>query len=193
MNPEEPVTITSEAQITRAYMASPSVVKEITGREDIPPDAFKQEPQGSKLIVLLDRAPDTYGGVLHIPKICKDITPVSVGLVIGVGPQVGSNDPYPGGPICHPSQLLYRHISFSMHIGKPLRFNVMDSKYEAGILILASRDVHIIDWDDDPYAGEQEEFEKFNAEAVKRVEEEAAAEVRLKKERVARLHSLDRG
>ena len=192
MSSEVPVILTSEARITRACMAVPSVVAEITGREDIPPNAFKQEPQGSKLTVLLDRAPKTYGGALHIPDECQDITPVSAGLIIGVGPTVGSGDPYPGGPICeHPSQLLYRHIGFAMHIGKPLRFTVMDSKYKAGVLLLASRDVQIIDWDDDPYAEEREEVAKFAAEEARKVAEEEAAKGRRDRELTARRHFVE--
>jgi hypothetical protein len=164
-------------------MAIPALVGEITGREDIPPDAFKQEPQGNRITVLLDRAPETYGGILHLPKTSMQLELIGAGLVIGVGPQAGDGVPYPAGPLCHPSQLLYRHISFGAHTGKALRFSVRETRYEAAVLVMCDRDVWTIDWDDEPYAGEQEEFAKFNAEAARRAEEEKAAGDRLAMER----------
>ena len=87
---EHPVILTSESDIARAWMATPSVVAEITGREDIPLEAYKQEPQGDRITVLRDRHPTTWGGVLHIPESAKELTIISVGLIIGVGPEAGS-------------------------------------------------------------------------------------------------------
>ena len=196
---EHPVILTSESDIARAWMATPSVVAEITGREDIPLEAYKQEPQGDRITVLRDRHPTTWGGVLHIPESAKELTIISVGLIIGVGPEAGTQTPYPAGPICHPSQLIYRHISYGVHTGVALRFSAQDTKYDAAVLIMTVRDIWAIDWDDNPYEWEREEMAKFEAlhterlaKAAQRVREEVAAEERLKAERLQRAHSLVR-
>jgi hypothetical protein len=188
MSDWEPSQLTSEAVIERAWIAIPALVEELTGRDDITPAAFKQEPQGQRLTVLLDRPPETYGGVLHLPESSKDYTPISAGIVIGVGPLAGSEGvPHPGGPICHPSQLLYRHVGFGQHSGHSLRFTVRDGKYESDILILNCRDIWVIDWDDDPFAEEREEMEAFR----RKEEEEAAAKARLEEERAAQVRLQD--
>ena len=193
-NPEdlEPVVLTSECRIARAEIAIPALVAEITGRDDIPPAAFKQEPQGHRMTVLLDRPPETYGSHIVIPESFKSLNPVGAGIIIGVGPLAGSEGvPYPGGPVCHPSQLLYRHICFGQHSGSTLRLTVRESKYEAAVLFLNSRDIWAIDWDDDPYAEEREEMRAFAEEQDRKAREEKAAEERLKAEKLRRKHFVE--
>jgi hypothetical protein len=183
-------------------MASPTLVAEITGRDDIPPAVFKQEPQGAKILVLLDRPPETFGGVVELPKSYKELAFIGAGLVVAAGPQAGqdvilrdgfvSRPPYPGGPLCHASQLLYRHVSFQAHCGTALRFSVMDERYEADVVAMCCRDIATIDWDDDPYAEERAEMERFEAAKAKREREEAEADERLQKQRRLQAQYVDR-
>jgi hypothetical protein len=153
----KPTLKVSDSHIEQAFIANPVLVKQITGRYDIPDEEFeaifKQHPQGNRITVLVDPFPEQIGTII-VPDEVKRFTPVGAGLVVAAGPLAGQGVPYPGGPICHPSQLLYRHVSFGDATGRSLRLSIRATRYMSAVLIMCDRDILTIDWDDEPYTGD---------------------------------------
>jgi hypothetical protein len=135
-------------------MADPARLSDQLGRE-VHPDAFRFEPQGTRLLVVLDEVPEDYRGI-KLPTEYTDRERMGAGTIMAAGPLAGDlSCPYPGGPIASPEELLYLHVLFGQYAGKPLRLDfIRDKEYEAGIIVLADRDVWAVEvpgeWDDAP-------------------------------------------
>lgn len=124
-------------------MADPEDLAKLTGL-DINPTAFDLYPQGRRILVVLDPVPEK-AGLIDLPEEYRSREKMGAGTVMAVGPEVGQPAPFPGGPHCTPSHLLYQHVVFGMHSGNILRLDIMDRDYYSGIIIMTDRDIWAVD------------------------------------------------
>ena len=121
--------------------------------------AFDVQPSGNRLLVVLDKVPERYG-LLHIPENADSRSGGGAGWVIAVGPTVGQQVPYPGGPpIQKPEDLLGCHVIFGGYIGKPLKFSFFDRQQDAVCIMMADRDIWAVDLNPEAAARETQDSE----------------------------------
>ena len=137
----------NEAFPMAAMATDEGLAKILPEGRQLHPDALTYAPTGHRVLILLDEVPDEYRGI-KIPDEYKDHEKMGAGRVIGVGPLVGNGQcRFPGGPLCTPEQLLYRHVIFGQYAGKPIRLDfVRDDKYMSQIIIMTEMDVWQVDW-----------------------------------------------
>ncbi len=114
----------------------------------ISPKMWDYEPVGSRLYVYCYPSPPNYG-LIYIPEEVNEQS--GVGIVVAVGDAIGHDlVQYPGGTEHdNPSDLLYKEVIFSAHVGKPLRLDfIQDSHYSAAVLVMTSRDLWAVNWAD---------------------------------------------
>lgn len=92
------------------------------------PDAFRFEPQGSRIHVALAPMPEQIGGIF-IPSE-QGANPNGLGIVFAVGPMVGYHQtPHPGGVEFEEdsdgASLLYRQVMLKKYAGAPLAFDAV--------------------------------------------------------------------
>lgn len=134
-------------EFKRAYMAEPEVLRDALGGRYPHPDIFTLEPQGNRIHVILDPVPEQIG-LIKLPQEYVNNERMGAGVVAAVGPEVGQAIPYPGGPVmANPGELLYAHVIFGAHVGKPLRLEFLrDHEFNSGAVVMADRDVWAVEW-----------------------------------------------
>jgi hypothetical protein len=164
--PTEPPSLTG-VDIARACVANRAEFETRCGQR-VNPRAFEIEPQGNRMLVVVDPVPDRIGQI-ELPDSVKAVEAMGQGWVLSAGPMAGIDIPYPGGPICTPDMLVGRHIFFGAYLGKVLRFSLFDREYQGRVHVLTDRDVWCVDWNPDPRAAEQQ-FEDDLAAHLERVQ-----------------------
>jgi len=126
-------------------IADPVVLAECLGGRVVHPQALQLFMQGARILVLLDAVPEDYRGIT-LPEAYRQNEQMGIGTVIACGPLVGQMPtPYPGGFIGGPRDLLYEHVIFGAHAGKPVRLDfIRDQQYESDILCMSDRDIWCI-------------------------------------------------
>jgi hypothetical protein len=168
--------------IARAHVADRAELEARCGQR-INPRAFDFEPQGNRLLVIVDPVPERVGQI-ELPDSVKSLETMGQGWIVAAGPMAGTDVPYPGGPICTPDMLVGRHIVFGAYAGKVLRFSLFDREYKSRIVVMTDRDVWCVDWSPDPQAAEQQ-FEDDLAAHLERVESDRARQEEEAAERLA--------
>lgn len=130
-------------------VALPELLERATGRR-VHPAVYTLEPQGARLVVVLDPPPERLGAIV-VPDDIQQKEPMGSGIVAAVGALVGKPTGHPGAPMCEPAALLYRHIYFGMWAGKfvALPYLGLDVDREISsspVVLLTDRDVHFIEW-----------------------------------------------
>lgn len=127
------------AQLTQAW-------RERWGREEpveVHPDAFKVQPTGNRLLVVVDPVPSQYGKI-YLPESHMQSEQMGIATVMGAGDSAGLGTPYPGSavPTGGVEQWLYRTIVTAQHVGIPIRLDfIRDASYVGSVLMIADRDV----------------------------------------------------
>ncbi|GAF77759.1 unnamed protein product [marine sediment metagenome] len=97
-----------------------------------------------------DPAPDTFKGI-HMAQEAQDREPMSTGWIFAAGPQAHLQGTYPWNPEpLAPEFLIGMHIYFGMSVGKPVRLDISDNKWNGSFLIMTPRDIYSFDeapWD----------------------------------------------
>lgn len=172
--PEPPTTGEASERLAPAAIADPAEFAKLCGQH-VNPRAFEIEPQGNRIIVVPDPVPKKVG-LIELPEDVADKEVMGQGWVLSAGPLVGIQVPYPGGPICPPSELVGRHVFFGAYIGKVLRFSIFDGVYKGRVLAMTDRDIWCVDNNPDPRAAERQFEDDLEAHLTKVTEDGEQAE-----------------
>jgi hypothetical protein len=144
-----------EPKIYRATMADPVKMEELTGQK-IHPAYYKIEPQGCRLLVVIEEVPEKTG-LLHLPS--QGHEKMGVGYVMGVGPFCGTTLPH-GGPSpvgmvtedgLSLANLLYAHVIIGQIRGMPITVS-FNRDYPAQVVVIDEREIKCVDFDPTPMA-----------------------------------------
>ncbi len=127
------------AQVEPSYSVTQERFEALTGLL-LNPKILEVRPQGHRLIVLLNPAPEQHSGLI-LPEEWRDREKTGSGWVVSVGPLVGTGCPHPGGPLAHPSAMLYRQVVFGSYAGKVLQVEFYDRQMKAPFVVLTDRDI----------------------------------------------------
>ena len=164
----------SASPIARGHTLTHPIAERLADQKIIP-RAFDWEPQGSRLLVVVDKVPEKIGQIL-LTEAQRDMEQMGTGWIIGVGPLAGLTQATALGnvQVDDPLELLGRHVMFGFHTGKAIRFSVFDNDYDSQCLLLAPLDIWMIDFNKDP-VGSDEEYQQAYAN-TEQGKEDAAAE-----------------
>lgn len=131
-------------------VALPELLTKAIGGRRVHPLVYTLEPQGARLVVILDPPPDKLGTIIVPDDIIEKI-PMGSGIVAAVGALVGKPTGHPGAPICEPAALLYRRLYFGQWAGKAvsLPYLGLDADREVSrspVALLTDRDIHFVEW-----------------------------------------------
>ena len=135
-----------EPKIYRAVMANPQLMAQVTGLK-IHPAYYEIEPQGCRLLVVVENVPEEFGGII-VPQGGHE--KMGCGHVMGVGPFCGlakPQGPMPVGMVVTEagSDLLYAHVIIGSIIGMPITVSLSPA-YNANVVIIDEKDVKAVDF-----------------------------------------------
>jgi len=125
---------------------SQAAAQSLTGQL-IDPEIFDLCPTGNLLFCVVEKTPEDYG---HIRMVSNYKDPAGCGYIIACGPYAGS-EPSMGGVSAigvvgdKPEDLLGLHVIFGAHSGVPIRVTMTEARFNAQVVMMASRDIQGID------------------------------------------------
>ena len=146
-----------EPKIYRAVMADPVLMEQVTGLK-IHPAYYQIEPQGCRLLVVVENVPEKFG-LIEVPQGGHEV--MGCGHVMGVGPFAGVSRPQGPMPVgmvagqleeitdSHQDFLLYAHVIIGKIIGMPITVS-LNPAYNAKVVIIDEKDVKAVDFNPVP-------------------------------------------
>jgi len=135
-------------QSALGYVLSRESFEELTGRH-IHPKAFDLSPVGARIHVAVDPKKAEHRGIAIPHTAVQEFN--FRGWIIAAGNTAHLESTYPSGACVEkPEDLLGLHIYFG-HAGQPMRLDFQDTRFEAPLRVLTSRDNWFIDtapWND---------------------------------------------
>jgi hypothetical protein len=143
-------------------MADPELMERVTGLK-IHPAFFDIEPQGCRLLVVVENVPEKFG-MIEVPQGGNE--QMGCGYVMGVGPFAGvttPKGPMPAGMVAkyaktvegklvevHDTKfLLYAHVIIGRSVGMPIIVS-LNPGYNAQVVIIDEKDVKAVDYNSTP-------------------------------------------
>jgi hypothetical protein len=132
------------------YVVDPVLFTRLSGLE-VHPQILKLRPVGHRLIVMMNPPVTEWKGLV-VPQANLEFQAGGSGWVVACGPMVGAQGiPHPGGPVCHPEDLLYMQVLFSAAVGSGIRVEFLETRTMCKCYTLTDRDVWHVDWNPSEY------------------------------------------
>ena len=165
--------ILGKASIARGKRLRLETAEALTGRT-LNPRIFDYEPQGSRMLVVVDPKITSAGGI-EFTEQTSDLMKRGTGFIIAVGPHAGTTQMTAVGNIdvqdCE--DLLGLHIMFGAATGKVIKTSVYDDDYGSELLLMNTNDLWLVDTNPRPLQADEEMHQAYMM--TKQGQEDAAA------------------